>query len=426
MPLRLSNPVIHLVSIFRPTLLRPDIRVPTIAHVDFTALRKAGFNSVVIDKDNCLTLPHHDELYAPLREVWSRVLAAFEPGRVLVVSNSSGSSKDPGGIAAEHLSLQLGTPVLLHGSPKPSCAPDIIPYFQFRLPRPTTLRSLIRSEASEARQVVEEDEEEVVRRWRKDVEDGPLLGIHTESKVGKQDPGLEGRMNQAQAPIPPEKQRQDSSVNRTQAPRTKTVEKDEEKEGSVVGENDEHKQAREDLRIIVIGDRLFTDMILAHRLSLYLPRPNNARDQRVISIQTTQLPDPSEARLLRWIENKLSRRRIKLGQVDWGRYVFDPQADSKAEIRSPGVRRWWDIKGRIDSVPRLDWRDRDTWTPAPIVLALGRRVGLIGRGIVRGTVGATRWAWARIQARRRIEIVEDSVEKPSIVQLDKGRSPKTA
>lgn len=56
-----------------------------IGHVDWTALRKEGFDAVVIDKDNCLvrlslmqypsggseadlqTLPERDELYTPLQ-----------------------------------------------------------------------------------------------------------------------------------------------------------------------------------------------------------------------------------------------------------------------------------------------------------------------------------------------------------------------
>lgn len=64
---RLPNFLIHLSAFIRPSLLRPDIRVPSafhredifvltkdIGYIDFKALKSKGFNAVVIDKDNCI------------------------------------------------------------------------------------------------------------------------------------------------------------------------------------------------------------------------------------------------------------------------------------------------------------------------------------------------------------------------------------
>lgn len=54
MPLKLPAPILHLEAVFRPSLLRPDIKAASVDHVDWNGLRRAGWNAVVIDKDNCL------------------------------------------------------------------------------------------------------------------------------------------------------------------------------------------------------------------------------------------------------------------------------------------------------------------------------------------------------------------------------------
>lgn len=54
MPLKLPAPILHLEAVFRPKLLRPDIKAASVDNVDWQGLRRAGWNAVVIDKDNCL------------------------------------------------------------------------------------------------------------------------------------------------------------------------------------------------------------------------------------------------------------------------------------------------------------------------------------------------------------------------------------
>lgn len=54
MPLKLPAPILHLQAFFRPSLLRPDLKAASVDHVDWFGLRRAGWNAVVIDKDNCL------------------------------------------------------------------------------------------------------------------------------------------------------------------------------------------------------------------------------------------------------------------------------------------------------------------------------------------------------------------------------------
>ena len=55
---------------------------------------------------DCQTLPNVDQVYPPYQPGWDALLKAFPPGRVLVVSNSAGTPKDPSGIA---VSAYFGT-----------------------------------------------------------------------------------------------------------------------------------------------------------------------------------------------------------------------------------------------------------------------------------------------------------------------------
>jgi len=102
-----------------------------IRQIDFKALRKAGYRGAVFDKDNCLTLPHHDTLILELQDSWDECREVFGEKNVLIVSNSAGSQLDSGGIQAESVSRHLRVPVLRHASPKPaySCIKDIQTYF---------------------------------------------------------------------------------------------------------------------------------------------------------------------------------------------------------------------------------------------------------------------------------------------------------
>jgi hypothetical protein len=70
--LRLPNAAIYAQAIFSPGKLNPDLYAPSkycgtdnepvidptpcsgVSHVDWKALKRRGFNAVVIDKDNCL------------------------------------------------------------------------------------------------------------------------------------------------------------------------------------------------------------------------------------------------------------------------------------------------------------------------------------------------------------------------------------
>ncbi len=114
------------------------------------------------------------------------------------------------------------------------------------------------------------------------------------------------------------------------------------------------------LRLLIIGDRLATDVLLARRLRLHLPATETSSPPRILSIITTQLFKPSDVRFLRWLESKWSTvgggNLIESGRIDWGRYVFDQSVDTviPQEITTPnGGRRvglhgrWVDLKSRV-------------------------------------------------------------------------------
>ncbi|KAI0300468.1 mitochondrial PGP phosphatase-domain-containing protein [Multifurca ochricompacta] len=137
MPFNLPGTLLPLYALFNPRLLLPSLIIPDIRHLDFPALRNAGYRGAIFDKDNCLTLPHNDKLVPGLEDAWSAALRVFGPSHVLIVSNSAGTRDDPAQLQAESVARHLHAPVLLHAALKPSysCAiaalsalPDLAPH----------------------------------------------------------------------------------------------------------------------------------------------------------------------------------------------------------------------------------------------------------------------------------------------------------
>ena len=75
----------------------PHVSVPSIAWLDWEALRKAGFEGCVFDKDNTLTEPYANEVAPQLLPSLRRCQQAFG-GRLVLFSNSAGLAQfDPRG-----------------------------------------------------------------------------------------------------------------------------------------------------------------------------------------------------------------------------------------------------------------------------------------------------------------------------------------
>ncbi|KAI6046319.1 HAD phosphatase, partial [Pisolithus marmoratus] len=130
--------------LWKPRIILPHVIVTDIRQLDFLALRKAGYRGAVFDKDNCLTIPYRDTLVPELQNAWQECREVFGERNILIVSNSAGTTDDPGGIQAESVSHHLSVPVLHHDSPKPAyrCISAIRAYFS-SLPNPIQGHELI-------------------------------------------------------------------------------------------------------------------------------------------------------------------------------------------------------------------------------------------------------------------------------------------
>ncbi|KZO93893.1 hypothetical protein CALVIDRAFT_566122 [Calocera viscosa TUFC12733] len=125
----LHHVVTTLRIITKPSVVVPSLTVRSVANINFAKLRDAGYEGVVIDRDNCLTRPRQDDLVPSLTDAWADCRKAFGPDRILIVSNSAGTSKDASFLQAEALTRNLGAPVLLHEAPKPWVVKSILHYF---------------------------------------------------------------------------------------------------------------------------------------------------------------------------------------------------------------------------------------------------------------------------------------------------------
>lgn len=350
---------------------------------------------------------------------------------------------------AESVSYHLRTPVLLHSHPKPACALPILHYFQNKLPGPTTLAAQIRDRNLAGSREVREDAEEFVRRFS-GVAEGPILGPAEVEQGDGGEGGIAGRgvggrdlidpftpfdessvhthRDQTLAagapveiastskipskPLAPSASPSDPDLARASQP-VQPVSATEPGSAKVEGGTKAPAPLPDPIRILVIGDRLFTDTLLAHRLRLLIaafpaPRttlPDDGRGistERVISIQTTALHEPKDVRVLRWIEAKLSGGRLREGQSDWGRYVLRPDSDEAQPegiaggIRENGRAGWKRIipfRNRWLSAPELGWKPA-TWSFWGMVRGGSRGLKWTGTRVGR----RARWAWMRLKA----------------------------
>ncbi|BGP11472.1 hypothetical protein JCM10049v2_007379 [Rhodotorula toruloides] len=289
-----------LAAIARPRTLQPALVVPSIAHLDWHRLRHhAGVHAVVVDKDNCIAKPNEDDLANSdeLRRAWADLLETFGAENVLVVSNSAGDlRKDPLLIQAETVSRNLRVPVLVHRSPKPGrpCVRQIAAHFLLPRSSTTDLTSLASSSSTQARP-------------------------HSPSLAGQT---IFSPL--ARSLLPPSRSTSLTPARTTSNPSAP-------------------------LRILVIGDRLSTDMIFSSRLSsLRLPfslptQPSlplwrrlrapkisiGAQGQRVecVGVLTTRLwgREGAGTALMRLVERLVVRvlgvRRAGEGGLRWEEYV---------------------------------------------------------------------------------------------------------
>ena len=75
----------------------PHVSVPNISYVDWAALKRAGFEGAVFDKDNTLTEPYAIAIAPILVDSLRKCIQTFD-GKVVLLSNSAGLEEfDPEG-----------------------------------------------------------------------------------------------------------------------------------------------------------------------------------------------------------------------------------------------------------------------------------------------------------------------------------------
>jgi len=92
--------------------------------------KEADIRAVILDKDNCFALPHSNEVYPPYQEKFEELKKAYPGSRLLIVSNTAGTTDDKTGEGKATLEKNTGVPVLKHDTKKPGCRDEIFKYFK--------------------------------------------------------------------------------------------------------------------------------------------------------------------------------------------------------------------------------------------------------------------------------------------------------
>lgn len=101
-------------------LLVPHVAVPDIRYIDWGELKRRGFEGVVFDKDNTLTVPYSLSLWGPIRPSVEDCKSVFG-SNIAVFSNSAGLHEyDPDGRKARALEFKIGIKVIRHKVKKPA------------------------------------------------------------------------------------------------------------------------------------------------------------------------------------------------------------------------------------------------------------------------------------------------------------------
>jgi hypothetical protein len=238
----------------------------------------------------------------------------------------------------------------------------------------------------------------MVRRWRKEV-DGPLCGSLRTGKGRDVEKDMIKAQMRKEAPlaVPPSA---DAVVETRDA--AAQPEKPHASERAFIPDAP--------LRILVIGDRKFTDTLQARELDTYLgasPFPST------LSIQTTNLPQPADVRILRRLENWLAGPDLahggSAGGVTWSQYSIPPPPpppppptwlEQKKESARAAIARLNPVTALDDGGPPIT-RDPRSWRPRPVAAAvlsaLGTAISATVRVARRGVAAGAKSAYAAVK-----------------------------
>lgn len=119
------------VNVFRllwnPRLCMPQSSISTFN--DLPVPIGSNIKAVVLDKDNCFAYPKDNEVWPKYLEKWESLKKEYPGKKLLIVSNTAGSSDDRDYEHAKKVEALTGVPVLRHTSKKPGCSDEIMQYF---------------------------------------------------------------------------------------------------------------------------------------------------------------------------------------------------------------------------------------------------------------------------------------------------------
>lgn len=113
--------------IYNPKLCRPQLTIGTFNELPVPV--GPHIKAIVLDKDNCFAYPYENNVWPEYSSKWEDLKKEYPDNRLLIVSNSAGSSDDIGYKEASMLEKTTGVPVLRHTVKKPGCGKEILEHF---------------------------------------------------------------------------------------------------------------------------------------------------------------------------------------------------------------------------------------------------------------------------------------------------------
>ncbi|CAG8973911.1 hypothetical protein HYALB_00003689 [Hymenoscyphus albidus] len=129
------------LSLFR-LVTRPNLCLPQSTFATFNDLpipldkafegkyKNVDIRAVVLDKDNCFARPHENGIFEGYEKHFAHLEKTYPNRKLLIVSNTAGSSSDPTLSLSAAVVESTGVHVLPHSRKKPGCGGEIMEYFR--------------------------------------------------------------------------------------------------------------------------------------------------------------------------------------------------------------------------------------------------------------------------------------------------------
>ena len=112
-------------------LLKPNLMVKSVRDLDFRRLHsQAGIRVLLMDKDNCWTVPYSPDIHPPLVTKWKECMSVFGTKNIYILSNSIGSHDD-----SSKLDLFHDVQILRHAQKKPEGGQELFGFIREKYER---------------------------------------------------------------------------------------------------------------------------------------------------------------------------------------------------------------------------------------------------------------------------------------------------